>query len=499
MKTQDVWPGVFVALLATIAMTPLLLAARRSPEKRAAVETEPPKPPEVFDLAKIDAYVAGQFSTKGFVGLSLAVVRDGAVVLAKGYGFASRADQVPVDVDTAFAIGSITKQFTCTGALLLTEDGKMSLDDKVAKYYPDLTSAADITLDDVGAHVSGYPDFAPLDFLDEPSTHPIRPDDLLKRFAGGKLDFPPRSRWSYSNTGYILLARAIEKAGGEPLGALLARRVFQPLGMTHTSYEPKAGAPGLARGYLSFALGGPEAAEREGEGWMGGAGAIYSSATDLAKWDIALMQGKVLRAESLARMTTSRVLENGRRTGYGCGLAIAELQNETLLVHSGEVNGFVAVNAMVPRLKAAVVMLSNDEDTELRPVYREILKLLVKDEQRVPKVDGPAPDVVAKELLAQMRRGALDRSRLGADFSAFVRDDMARGAAARLTALGEPSSVVLDSTSERGGMEVSVIYFTFAPTGGGTGGGLGATARVRALMFRSTDGKVQEFLLQKEN
>ena len=148
------------------------------------------------------------------------------------------------------------------------------MDDKVSKYFPDLQRAADITLDDLGGHVAGYPDYYPLDFLDERSRHPIAPDDLLRRYATGKLDFEPRSRWSYSNTGFILLARAIEKASGQPLGDLLATRIFGPVGMAHASYDPKVGSLGLAQGYEAFAMSDPEPAEREATGWMGGAGAI---------------------------------------------------------------------------------------------------------------------------------------------------------------------------------------------------------------------------------
>ena len=102
-------------------MTPLLLAARGSPGEHAHTEAEPPKPPEIFDVAKIDGYVAGLLEAKGFVGLSLAIVRGGKIVLAKGYGLASRETRTPVDVDTAFAIGSVTKQFTCAGAMLLAQ------------------------------------------------------------------------------------------------------------------------------------------------------------------------------------------------------------------------------------------------------------------------------------------------------------------------------------------------------------------------------------------
>jgi D-alanyl-D-alanine carboxypeptidase len=487
MDSDEIFRGGVAALLTTAAMVPLLLATGHGPLASVANEPPAPKPPEAFDLAAVDAYIEGQVKAEGFVGLSVAVARGGVIVLAKGYGLASREKRTPADADTAFAIASVTKQFTCATAFLLEEDGKLSMDDKVSKYFPDLQRAADITLDDLGGHVAGYPDYYPLDFLDERSRHPIAPDDLLRRYATGKLDFEPRSRWSYSNTGFILLARAIEKASGQPLGDLLATRIFGPVGMAHASYDPKAGSLGLAQGYEAFAMSDPEPAEREATGWMGGAGAIYASAQDLAKWDIALMDGKVVRPESFRKMTTPHVLADGHSTGYGCGLSVAQLDNETILQHSGEANGFLAINVMVPRTHDAVVVLSNDQDKDPRALARVVTKLLIKQaEAPIPKVAGPPALDVARGLLKEMQTGSLDRSKLGEDFNAYVREDWARSAATRLGALGEPTGSDLDGLHERGGMEVSVVHFTFR------------TTKMRALMFRSVDGKVQEFLLTKD-
>jgi D-alanyl-D-alanine carboxypeptidase len=482
---RTTWSGIAAALISALGMAPLLLAASHAPHQAESVS--PPQPPETLDVAALDAYLAAQVKSGGFLGLSVAVVKGGDIVLAKGYGWANRETRTPVDADTAFAIGSVTKQFTCAGTLLLQEEGKLSLDDKVSKYYPDLTRASDITLDDLGAHVSGYPDYYPLDFLDERSRHPILPDDLIHRYAGDKLDFEPRSRWSYSNTGFIVLGRVVERVSGQGLGDFFASRFFAPLGMTHASYEPTRSAPGIAQGYEAFALGEPAPAEREATGWMGGAGAVYASAQDLAKWDVALMDGKVMKPESWERMTTTRVLGDGHKTGYGCGIGLTQMNNESILQHSGEVNGFLAVNVIIPRMRSAVAVLSNDQGKDPRSLARLLARLLLKQgETPPPRVDGlPALDV-ARGLMTQMRTGKLDRSKLGADFDAYVREDMATGAASRLAALGEPTSSELESTSERGGMEVSVVHFSFK------------TAKIRALMFRSVDGKVQEFLLGKE-
>src|SRR5262249_29473061 len=169
------------------------------------------EPPRTFDVATIDAYVKAQVRQQGFPGISLAIVRDGKLVLAKGYGHRSIEDQAPVEPDTMFAIGSVTKQFACAAILLLAEDGRLSVDDKVGKYYPGLTYADRITLYDLMTHVSGYADYYPLDFVDRRLARPIEEDALLAEYAGTRLDFEPGERWSYSNTGYVLLGRVIKK------------------------------------------------------------------------------------------------------------------------------------------------------------------------------------------------------------------------------------------------------------------------------------------------
>ena len=195
------------------------------------------KLPELFDVKAVDEFLSEQVRREGRVEMSVTIVRNGETVLAKGYGKRSIEDKRPVEPDTVFAIGSVSKQFTCVTALLLAEDGRLSVNDPVAKYYPDLTRAKDITLLDLMNHTSGYPDYYPLDFLDRRLRKRINPDELLRQYAGGKLDFEPGTKWSYSNTGYILLGRIVEKVSGESLGDCLSRRIFKPLGMEHTFYE----------------------------------------------------------------------------------------------------------------------------------------------------------------------------------------------------------------------------------------------------------------------
>jgi CubicO group peptidase (beta-lactamase class C family) len=419
----------------------------------------------------------------------VAILRDGKVVLARGYGKTALEAGTPVGIDTPFAIGSVTKQFTAACILLLAEEGKLSVQDKVSKYYPGLTRAEDITLYDLLTHTSGYPDYYPLDFVDRRLTRPISPDQLIEEYAGGKLDFEPGTRWSYSNTGYILLGRVVEKVSGEPLGKFLERRILKPVGMDHSAYESKEGAGGLARGYTAFALGEPEPAPHEAEGWLGGAGGLCSTPSDLAKWDLALVEGRVLKPASCQVMTMPRKLATGKVKDYGCGLGIMQRDGEAVLWHGGAVSGYLAYNAMVPRTRSAVILLVNDEHVDTAPLHTELLTLLLRDQAKqdkaVPKVRGPSAKDTAVELLRQMQAGTVERNRLGADFNEYLTDEKVRGAAARLKALGEPTKVEVDEVSERGGMEVARVRFTFKGTA------------LKAYLYRTPDGKVQEFLLYK--
>ncbi|MSU35276.1 MAG: class A beta-lactamase-related serine hydrolase [Pedosphaera sp.] len=233
-----------------------------------------------------------------------------------------RRDPHAGHLETRVAIASVTKQFTCACALLLAEDGKLSVNDKVANYFPDLTRAHDITLLDLMPHVSGYPDYYPLDFVDRDMAKTIATDDLIRRFARRPLDFEPGTKYSYSNTGYIILGRVVEMAGGESFGAFLEGRILQPLGMAHTTYEPISSSEEYARGYARPTLGAWEAAIPEGRRWTGAAGGICTTALDLLKWDLGLMEGPVLRPESFVVLTTQRKLTDGKLTAYGCGLGV---------------------------------------------------------------------------------------------------------------------------------------------------------------------------------
>ena len=449
-----------------------------------------PTLPTTFDLKRIDAFLEDQVKSNGYVGLSVAIVRDGKVVLARGYGKRSLKTGAPVETSTLFAAGSVTKQFTAACVLLLAEDGKLSVRDPVAKWYPDLTKAKEITLYDLMTHVSGYPDYYPLDFVDRRMQKPIDTDQMLKEYAGGKLDFEPGRRWSYSNTGFVLLGRIVEKVSGKPFGEFLSERILKPLGMKDTVFDPGPDHPGLAQGYTAFALGPPEPSKREAPGWIQAAGALYTTPSDLAKWDVALVSGKVLKPDSYRLMTAPRELADGRFRDYGCGIGVSRRNGETILKHSGAVSGFLTYNAAVPRTRSAVILMANCEHEDASDIHDPLLAVLLKAQgppaPDVPKVNGPGPKEAARDMLRQLQRGEIKRDSLGEEYSVFLTAERVKGAKERLGPLGEPDKVEADPTSERGGMEVALVHFTFKGR------------KIKALMYRTPDGKVQEYLVFKE-
>lgn len=420
------------------------------------------------------------------VGLSIAVVKDRHVVFAKSYGKCSISAAEPVTVHTRFGIGSVSKQFTCACVLLLQEDGKLAVDDPVAKYYPGLTRAADITLLDLMNHVSGYPDYYPLDFVDARMSHAIDPDELIRTYAGAELDFEPHSRWSYSNTGYIVLGRVVEKVSGKSMGEFLRERIFDPLQLTDTVFEPAPGTSSLASGHVTFALGDPEPCTPEASGWIGAAGGIWSTASDVARWDIALMGGDVLSAESRALMTTSRECTDGRQTGYGCGLALHLRDGLPVWAHGGAIDGYHASNAMVPTRGVAVVILDNCDGGSGDLAERLMSLALGESAPRVPTVSGPPIADVVRDTFTGLQSGDLERSSFTPDFDAYLTVDRARAAAKRLLRFGAPERIDVVRSAERGGMEVSTSRLTFA------------SGTLRVLMYRHTDGKIAEFFVSKE-
>jgi CubicO group peptidase (beta-lactamase class C family) len=332
--------------------------------------------------AAIDKVAAAAVAAGESPGLEVAVVKNGKPLLVKGYGSANLEQHVPVSNDSVFRIGSVTKQFTAVALLLLAEEGKLSLQDKLSKYYPNFPRADDITLDEMLHHTSGIfnytsePNFA-VDGMIHRST------DEMVEFIG-KLpktqDFEPGSNWSYSNSAYFILGGVVEKASGAPLATVFKMRFFTPLGMAHSALDDETEiVAGRARGYAGAGPGKFTNAAFISMSIPGGAGSVRSTASDLSTWNAALYGGKILKPASLAAMLTPGKLSNGESSGaaiakmmaaagapaatdkreYGYALFLSQEEGHRKIDHGGGIYGFNASLSEFPDDKTTVVVLSN--------------------------------------------------------------------------------------------------------------------------------------------
>jgi D-alanyl-D-alanine carboxypeptidase len=437
------------------------------------------------NVDELDSLIRANVRQRNVVGLSVGVVQDGKVVLARGYGVRSLESRDSVTPATMFAVGSVTKQFTCGAVLLLAQERKLSLQDPVAKYMPQLTRASGITLLDLGQHVSGYRDFYPLDFVDQEMLEPQTADSIIAEYATRPLDFEPGTRWSYSNTGFLILGKVVEKVSGQPFGEFLTQRFFTPLGMSNTRFDPPRGGDRMATGYTSFALSPPIPATPEGAGWAGAAGAIWSTPTDLLAWDLSLLDRKMLTDDSYRTLTTPRRLADGRSSGYGCGETVNDRGDAVVIRHGGAVSGFLAQNTLIPATHSAVVLLTNSDYAPLDELDTAIVRRLVP-EADVPEVRGPPALDAARAFLTALQQGRVDRSTLGDDFNLFLTPELVATARKSLGSLGKIGELRVEAAVERGGMEVAILHFKIGQTG------------AQAYMYRTPDGKIQELLIARE-
>ncbi len=243
---------------------------------------------------------------------------------------------------------------------MLAEEGKLSLDDKVGRYLPSLTRANEITIRQLLTHTSGYQDYYPLDYVAPYMQKPVTADEILKIWAGKPLDFDPGTAWQYSNTNFVAAGRILERVTSKPAGAFLKARIFEPLGMTSViDLDEKPMADFDAAGYTRFGLGPARPVAPEGRGWLFAAGELAMTAQDLARWDVSLIEHKLLKPASFDALITPVRLKNGAPSGYALGIGVADENGHPRLSHGGAVSGFVSSNTVWPDAGAAVVAFAN--------------------------------------------------------------------------------------------------------------------------------------------
>ena len=219
--------------------------------------------------AKIDAAVEDALASTGAPSASIAVVRDGRIAYTHAYGTAVLESHTPATTAMRYSIGSISKQFCASAILLLAEQGKLSLDDTVSRFLPNLTRAGDVTIRQLLSMTSGYQDYWPQDYVMPGMLKPTDAQAILDGWARIPLDFDPGTAWQYSNTNYVIAGLIVEKAAGRPLYDLLTDRVFRRLGMTSvTNVDLAPLGPGDPVRYTRYGLGPARPAPKEGVGWI---------------------------------------------------------------------------------------------------------------------------------------------------------------------------------------------------------------------------------------
>ncbi len=400
--------------------------------------------------AAIDSTATAALKATGSPSASIAVVRGGRLVYANAYGLAQLDPARPARPEMRYSIGSISKQFTATAILLLQQRGKLSLDDKASRWLPRLTRANQVTLRQVLSMTSGYQDFWPQDYVMPPMLLPTTAQAIVDDWAKKPLDFEPGSKWQYSNTNYVIAGLIAEKASGMPLVSFLRREVFTPLHMTSVFIsDSDALGPNDAQRYLRYALGPLRPAPKEGRGWMFAAGELAMTASDLARWDISVIDQSVLKPASYREQQTEIRLNDGVGTGYGLGVDVGMSSGHRLISHSGEVSGFTAQNSIYPDDSAAVVVLVNQDATPTSGMIAARIAALLF---AVTDSATARATAQARTIFTGLQKGTIDRSLFSANANAYFSAQALADFASSLGPLGPPAEFVQTGQSLRGGM-----------------------------------------------
>ena len=317
------------------------------------------------DVAGIaaDEYLSDLAVRRLFRGAAL-VARGGRVLLGKGYDWADIAHRAPNTQHTRFRIASVTKQFTALAVLQLQDRGRLDVRDRLSAYLRSTPPAwRPITLHQLLTHTSGIPDYFGLPGFTAIEKQAVTPEQLIALFRDLPLDFPPGTRWSYSDSGYVLLGHIVSRLTGLSYAGFLQRHVFAPLGLSGTGYDvDHPSPPRHAAGYTDWHTVAPFIDISV----LYAAGALYSTVGDLLRWDRALAAGSpaLLSARGLREAFTPYVstgLPVARSAAYGYGWFIGTEGGRRLYSHVGDINGFVSFNGFFPDDGLTVVVLSNLE------------------------------------------------------------------------------------------------------------------------------------------
>lgn len=328
----------------------------------------------------LDSTVNLYVQQKKFNG-SVLVAQKGKIVLEKGYGFKNVSAGTKADAASLYQYGSVTKQFTAALVMYLQEKGKLNIQDKLSKYFPELPFADSVTVYNLLTHTSGIYNYTENgDFMASDAVNPATPEKMMALFRNHPLEFAPGSKFSYSNSGYSLLGYIIEKASGMPYEKLMRQVILQPLGMTTAGFDfAHNTSPDRTTGY-NFIDG-----ERFGQAGIVdssvafSAGSLYGSVRDLYAWDQALEKGKLLSAASWKQVYTPYL------SHYAFGWSVDSLFGKPVVAHNGGIFGYTSTIKRFPQDDAVVIVLSNNSSHQVEEIANNLAGLLFGQTIEWPK------------------------------------------------------------------------------------------------------------------
>jgi CubicO group peptidase (beta-lactamase class C family) len=391
---------------------------------------------------KTDEYIETQMRRQKIPGLSIAVVKDGKIIKARGYGLANIETNTPATEKTVYKIASVSKQFIAAGIMLLVDEGKINLDDNVTKYITEAPETwKDITIRHLLSHTSGLvrdiPNFDGLKVISD--------TESIKSAFPAPFRFAPGTKWAYCNVGYYTLAEIIKRVSGKPWPDFFYERIFKPAGMTQTQttniYDI---IPDRASGYSQSRQGLENAPV-----WLAlrPSGGFISSVLDMAKWDAALYSDSVLKTASKEQMWAPVKLSDGTFAKYGLGWFIDSQNGHRRIHHDGGVPGFSSNFERYVDDKFTVIVLANTDGANLINISEAIAGLYISELTPVTEkvLADTEPEITAKvrSLIDGFIKGDLDLKLLAPDIAAEINDKMKKTLGEELSSSGKINSMTL--------------------------------------------------------
>lgn len=468
--------GVACFFLA-IALTCVHAGAQQTPPPQVL----PTAPPFTDARARsIDAIAQAEVRSGGTPAITVGVVEDGLLVYARGFGYANLQPRRSAGAATEFYAGGLARQFTAASVLMLVQDKKISLEDKVTKYVPELRIARDVTIAQLLQQTSGLPDYTNAPGIAHDPSKPVKLDELINAVDHMQLAAQPGKQFQYNNFNYMIAALIVQRVSQLPLSVFMASRIFEPLIMTSTFLAGDQGiSPQHAVGYTRGINGKFVPAKRWDPSWLFGVADLVTNTYDLAKWDIGMPL--LLNVDSVRAMWTPGV----QGSPYGMGWMIDQRGGQRLFWHNGEISGYHSMNALLPDQHVAVIVLTNTDSLHGQDVVSP-----ERIANRILDVVAPLPPAHfanaimqrASEWLGRLARDDIDRTQLTPQFSQFLSDQVV--IRADLKGAGPVLSMVPIESFQRSGDTVYVFDVKFR------------SGAYRYQFTLAPDGKIDGLLLQ---